>query len=561
MINSDEFWNELDSYTKDMIEAIADLSARRYIILCNVRTRQCWWSESAARFFNHDDFYFTAEQTKTLATIHPDDFGNFLGFISTIIRGKGTDAVIEFRAKPNNASEYNFFSMKGRVISSKDGKPHFALLMLHNYGIREEIDEITGLHNEISFSRRIAEKIDDNIGNVILKVAIEKFSHINVMYGAEYANKLIREVAENIARLTGDDGTVYRLSGVKFGICLRPMSRTDLKSFYRKLVDLLADKIFVEGKKVPLKISAGAIILDNFMKDAVAVRSRITYALNHSKQYHHGDLVIFNDEVCGGIADNLDLISTIHQCALNGCEGFYMCYQPIVNPKDGRIKGMEALVRWRRDPYGNIPPGTFIEWLEEDPCIFELGNWILRRSLEDAKEIASEDPEFFINVNISAAQIERHEFRESVTQILEESGLNPKQLCMELTERCRELDTKFLREEINFFKSKGIKLAMDDFGTGNASLSVALNLPIDELKIDMSFVKDIKNKPVNQAMVKSIVEFANTTNLETCIEGVEDDSVKEYLGQFDATWHQGYFYSRPVPIQEFKELYYLSNRN
>ena len=147
MINSDEFWNELDSYTKDMIEAIADLSARRYIILCNVRTRQCWWSESAARFFNHKDFYFTAEQTKTLATIHPDDFGNFLGFISTIIRGKGTDAVIEFRAKPNNVSEYNFFSMKGRIISSKDGKPHFALLMLHNYGIREEIDEITGLHN------------------------------------------------------------------------------------------------------------------------------------------------------------------------------------------------------------------------------------------------------------------------------------------------------------------------------------------------------------------------------------------------------------------------------
>ena len=125
---------------------------------------------------------------------------------------------------------------------------------------------------------------------------------------------------------------------------------------------------------------------------------------------------------------------------------------------------------------------------------------------------------------------------------------------MELTERCRELDVNFLRNEIEFFKSKGIKVAMDDFGTGNSSLSIVLDLPVDELKIDMSFVREIQEQPMKQAMVSSIVAFANDTDMETCIEGVEDEQLLAYLQKYNATWHQGYFYSRPIPFDEFKKL-------
>lgn len=130
-----------------------------------------------------------------------------------------------------------------------------------------------------------------------------------------------------------------------------------------------------------------------------------------------------------------------------------------------------------------------------------------------------------MNVNVSAAQLERKEFRQAVMSIIEETGAHPQELCLELTERCRDLDVEFLKGEVEFFHSKGIKVALDDFGTGNSSLSLALELPFDELKVDMSFIRNIKDKPQNQAMVQSIIDYASCTSTETCIEGIENREV------------------------------------
>ena len=171
---------------------------------------------------------------------------------------------------------------------------------------------------------------------------------------------------------------------------------------------------------------------------------------------------------------------------------------------------MEALLRWKKEPYGVVPPGVFIEWLEEDPCIFDLGNWIISQALRDLKEISKEKPDFFVNVNISAGQIERKEFRETVLWLLKKSGLKPEQLCMELTERCRELDVNFLKQEIDFLNPRASKWLWMTLGP-EMPLALALDLPVDELKIDMSFVRGIQEKPVKQAMVQSIVSFAQNT--------------------------------------------------
>ena len=338
-------------------------------------------------------------------------------------------------------------------------------------------------------------------------------------------------------------------------------TKEQIQKVYHFIQDSLSDRLYINDKKVPLRIAGGAFILENYTMDAIAVRSRLTYAMNHSRHKHHGELVIYNDEIDSDMHDNLELISVIHRDAIEKREGFFLCYQPIADTKDGEIRGMEALLRWKKEPYGVVPPGVFIEWLEEDPCIFDLGNWIISQALRDLKEISKEKPDFFVNVNISAGQIERKEFRETVLWLLKKSGLKPEQLCMELTERCRELDVNFLKQEIDFFKSKGIKVAMDDFGTGNASLALALDLPVDELKIDMSFVRGIQEKPVKQAMVQSIVSFAQNTKKETCIEGVEDKVLLDYLKKYHATWHQGYYYSRPIPFDEFKTLLHDSEKN
>lgn len=416
--------------------------------------------------------------------------------------------------------------------------------MQENYTIRGQEKSKRSIHPD---------DLEESGQGTLLKIGLDQFSHINVMYGAAFSDKILNCAAQELLRLLKGKGYVYRLSGAKFVISFKKVSKAELQQIYDEIVETF-ENTEVEGKKIPLKVSAGAIFMEPYMKETNAVRSRLTYALNHSRLEHHGELVIFNDEVCGSDENQFELIGVIHQCATHNFEGFRMFYQPIADTKTGKIRGMEALLRWELEPYGMVSPGVFMEWLEQDPCIFDLGNWILRTALTDVQKLRKETDGFFVNVNVAAAQLERREFRSAVMNILKETGARPEELCLELTERCRDLDIHFLRGEVEFFHSQGIKIALDDFGTGNSSLSLALELPFDELKIDMSFIRDIKQKPQNQAMVQSIVDYARRTNTETCIEGIENKEVSDYIEQFGSTWQQGYYYSKPVPINQFEEV-------
>ena len=301
-------------------------------------------------------------------------------------------------------------------------------------------------------------------------------------------------------------------------------------------------------------MDSGAILLENYHGDLSSICGQVTYALNHSLQKHQDQLVIFNDEVQTSKGADLTLMKVIHQSVHNNCDGFYLLYQPIVNSTTGDIVGAEALVRWSHVSYGTIPPGMFIDWLETDPSMYHLGNFVLRTALIETKELLECKPDFFVNVNISIRQLERPEFHQKVLDILDETDFPADHLCMELTERCKDFPMDFLDQEVRFFQSCGIRVAMDDFGTGSASSNLVMSIPMDEIKIDMSFIRDIKQKPQNQAMVQSIVDYARRTNTETCIEGIENKEVSDYIEQFGSTWQQGYYYSKPVPIDRFEEV-------
>ena len=294
--------------------------------------------------------------------------------------------------------------------------------------------------------------------------------------------------------------------------------------------------------------------MEPYMKETNAVRSRLTYALNHSRLEHHGELVIFNDEVCGSDENQFELIGVIHQCATHNFEGFRMFYQPIADTKTGKIRGMEALLRWELEPYGMVSPGVFMEWLEQDPCIFDLGNWILRTALTDVQKLRKETEGFFVNVNVAAAQLERREFRSAVMNILKETGARPEELCLELTERCRDLPISMIKKTVTAFREAGIHITMDDYGTGSSSSQMMLELPVEGIKIDMFFVKDILEEKKKQALVIGMINFANAADLKICIEGIENDNLESYLRQFNVTCFQGYHYSRSICQDELMKL-------
>ncbi len=546
-----KFWEEVDILFPDIVKAITSLAKKSYISITNLRNGVTWWSEKAMEYFGMQENYTIRGQEKSKRSIHPDDLEDFRREFLERVAGKNMDEPWEYRVR--DGSTYIRISARAKMLNDKDGKPFVIVIRYNNYGISDEVDATTGLHTEPALDREIMEFLEESGQGALLKIGLDQFSHINVMYGAAFSDKILNCAAQELLRLLKGKGYVYRLSGAKFVISFKKVSKAELQQIYNEIVEAF-ENTEVEGKKIPLKVSAGAIFMEPYMKETNAVRSRLTYALSHSRLEHHGELVIFNDEVCGSDENQFELIGVIHQCATHNFEGFRMFYQPIADTKTGKIRGMEALLRWELEPYGMVSPGVFMEWLEQDPCIFDLGNWILRTALTDVQKLRKETEGFFVNVNVAAAQLERREFRSAVMNILKETGARPEELCLELTERCRDLDIHFLRGEVEFFHSQGIKIALDDFGTGNSSLSLALELPFDELKVDMSFIRDIKQKPQNQAMVQSIVDYARRTNTETCIEGIENKEVSDYIEQFGSTWQQGYYYSKPVPIDQFEEV-------
>lgn len=551
--NEKKFWSDMDGIFPELVKQMASLAKKSYYSITNLKSGITWWSESTLEYFGLEQNYTAIGKEKTKRELHPDDVETFKYCFGRRVEGNDIDKSWEYRVK--DGDKYNRFNAMSRMISDNEGKPLLLITRFVNYGLSDEVDTVTGLRTEAVLTRQLNKYISEGRRGVLLKVNLDQFSHISVMYGAAFGDKVLNCVAQLLINILHDNSNIYKLSGVKFVLALGDIPRKKLREIYEKIEDAMENNVEVEGKKIPLRISAGAVYIEPYMTDSNAVRSRLTYAVNHSRYEHHGELVIFNDEMGG--KDNqhqFELIALIHQCATSDFDGFKLFYQPIADTKNGTIRGMEALIRWEKEPYGIISPGIFMEWLEEDPCIFDLGNWILRTALNDIKKVRDELPGCFVNVNVSAAQLERREFRQSVMNILSETGARPEELCLELTERCRDLDVDFLKGEVDFFHSKGIKIALDDFGTGNSSLSLALELPFDELKVDMSFIRDIKDKPQNQAMVQSIIDYAKRTKTETCIEGIENREVDDYIKKFGATWHQGYYYSKPVPIESIEKL-------
>ena len=282
--------------------------------------------------------------------------------------------------------------------------------------------------------------------------------------------------------------------------------------------------------------------------------SYLLSALEKAKDEEAFELVVFDDEMHESNYKMMELLDAVKAAVRNNCEGFYLCYQPFVSTTTGKIIGAEALLRFRSPIYGEVSPGRFVPYLESHTCFYDLSIWVLKKAIEDTKLLLSENPKFFVNVNMSYSQLEREAFKYEVVSILDEMEFPHENLQLELTERCRNLDLDYLREELQFFRDQRIKVALDDFGTGNSTINLLCELPITCVKIDQTFIRNILNKTNNQVVVNSTVDCAKRLGLNVCMEGVETHEIREFIGQYAASYHQGYYYSRPVEFVRFKEI-------
>lgn len=552
-----EFCMEKSQIFQEMISRISKLSQDSYLMVTDMQHNLTFVPESTAEFLGipsgwcEDGYKIVLEKS-----VHPYDCPEYTEEMKKRLRGINLENDLYIRMGKDK--KYVMTQIITDMILEQ-GKNRYFIVLLRNQNVIPEIDPLTDLYGQVKFEKDIVDYIQQGRKVAVLEIEIDHMNDINILYGTNYSDRIQKVLAYRFIYMMDADKAVYRMGNSNYAFILRDASREDAAAFLEKIRARLEESVVLENNHFDLKIYASGIILDHYEGEISTVQSKLEYVLGKMRTRRDHKLMFFNDLVQINGDVDLDLMKVIHQSVLNQCDGFYVEYQPVVHAQTGEIAGAEALVRWKKEPYGIVPPGMFIDWLESNPCMYDLGNFVLKQALTDAVEFRKSNPDFFINVNMSAKQLERKTFCGVVMALLKETGFPAGQLCLELTERCRSMPVSVMEEKLLYLKQHGVRLAMDDYGTGSASSSVLLQTPMDEIKIDMSFIRGITDNQTKQALVRSMVDFANEADLKSCLEGVEDEKLQNYLRSFGATWFQGYYYSRPVQAAAMQKLLNMEN--
>lgn len=532
---------------------LSQVSKRRYMFMCDMKTGVTRWSKNAVEYFGLPDEYLEDTTSVWSAMIHPEDRDGFLADISNVFSGKRIRHDMDYRIM-NKDGEYVTVTSRGIVEKGQGEESDLFIGTVTNHGISENIDAVTNLYNIYSFWTHLRERKGKEGNAYVLLLGIGNFSTVNAIYGYEFGNRVLKLIAELLHARMDQYGSIFRMDGTKFACYLEHITKEELESLYADLKAQFSIGLEINDAKLIFPLSGGAVLCSGDYNE-YSIHAGINNALQNSKYDKNGELVFFSSESFEETKQNLAILNELRNCIKNDCRDFYMTYQPIVSADDEHLIGSEALLRWRNAKYGEVPPGIFIPWLENDPIFYDLGNWIIRHACEQMKPFVEQNPSFVLNVNIAYTQLARDSFKIDVLDTINDVGFPGKNLCLELTERCRQLERSYLKSVIDDMKKAGIKFALDDFGTGFSSLNLLSEISIDTLKIDRGFIFDIQDNVANQAIVKAVTNCANELQIQVCAEGIEDRVLADFVKNYGVHSFQGYYYSKPAVYPDFAERY------
>lgn len=532
-----------------ILDTINEISDGKYMYVHDMETGSVRWTKAAKEYFGLQDVYLSSFDEIWYSMIHPDDVEKCRKELEEVLTQKKDTFFMLYHMK-NAKGNYVLCRGKGKILRDEDGNALvFAGAVTLCTG-EMSYDGVSGLQTANGFTKAIQRYKDEGQEYLTLIVELLNFSTVNTLYSYNFGSKVIYELATRFHDMIEGIGHVYRNEGTQFIFLVKDVDVDYIKDLYERIIDLCAH-FTLDGNVLNLEIVGGMLCAEKWSKDPHDVLSCLVSIIEKAKAEEIYDLIVYDDELHTKMYQSTQLINTIKSAITNDCEGFYLCYQPFVSTISGRVIGAEALIRWRSEEFGMVSPFRFIPYIESHPCFYDLGLWILRQAIRDAKEISKKQPNFFINVNMSYSQLEHPGFKEEVVKILEEIGFPNHCLQLEITERCRNLDMRFLKEQLDFFKEHRIKIALDDYGTGTSTIDMLCDLPIDCVKIDQTFILNILKQSNNQVIVDTTLQCTKRLGIDVCLEGVENQEIKDFVGKYSANYHQGYYYSRPVEYDEF----------
>lgn len=527
----------------------------------NLQTNEIWWNEGFHKLFGYRPHEVGKSLDDWAKRLHAEDTERVSRSIKRAIDSGQTNWSEEYRFRRKDGS-YAFVIDRGYVVRDDNGRSVRMLGSMMDVTERKQLedqlthqalhDPLTKIANRALFRNRVDHalaKITRSASTLaVLFLDLDNFKAINDSMGHAAGDKLLVLVAERLQDCLRHTDTAARLGGDEFAVLVESVHRTEeAVMIAERILDVFQQSFKIEGKEVFVGTSIGIAASADEDAGSEALLRNADLAMYLAKSQGKGKYVIFEPKMHDALMERIELEEDLRR----GIEEreFTIHYQPILDLQSNKLVGMEALVRWLHPRYGLIGPLKFIPLAEETNLIVPLGKWILGEACRQVQSWRNEhrdNVDISVTVNISIRQFQQPELVDTVRKALEDSGLPPNSLILEITESFMMQDTEATIEKLQDLKDLGVRLAIDDFGTGYSSLSYLQRFPVDILKIDKSFIDKLGSGSEGNAVAKAIIMMGESLKLKTIAEGIEHAHQIVELQDLGCEAGQGFHFARPL---------------
>lgn len=421
-------------------------------------------------------------------------------------------------------------------------------------------DQLTGAWNNKALSEHFLNDIkiakQKNKKIAVMAIDLDRFKKINETYGSSIGDHILCEVVNRISKITNDCGHLYRQNGDNFIFVLQNATNERIQFFATQIMDIIKEPFIVEELEISISTSIGISTFPNDGGNIDELLRKSSQAQLYVKERGRSGYHFYQNNMEDQF-QNTALMEAHLRRAIEKKE-LILYYQPQIDLETGKITSCEALLRWQNPKFGFVSPGQFIPIAEDSGLIIEIGNWVIEQACKQLREWKKLGiSNIRIAVNISPKQFKEDTLASKIFQYLKEYDIDPKMLEIEITESSMtdEEDTMTILKQL---KSMGLIISIDDFGTGYSSLSYIKRYPIDIIKIDQSFIRDMDNDEKDRAIAKTIVHLAHSLGLDVIAEGVEKEEHVRFLKEYQCKKAQGFLFSKPVSVEQLMKVVSLT---